>query len=140
MRKENDSKSAQEQAMAIGPELVLHPAFHFDHPSDVLAAEKIGSDEKRAILASWASDISAIESMPALRRLPGVERAVSFDEILDALKALDSTDQCFPRQPPPVSFDPAKNCPRRTGGRSRENRVGPFKSWKGGYRRPLLQS
>jgi hypothetical protein len=93
MRKENDTNFAPEQAMAaINAAHLLHPAMHFDHPRDVLTAEGIGKDEKRAILASWASDMSAIESMPALRRYPGMERIVSYDEILEALKALDRPD------------------------------------------------
>ena len=54
--------SLPEQATgAISAAHLLHPAMHFDHPKDGLAANQIGNDEKRAILASWASDISAIE-------------------------------------------------------------------------------
>jgi hypothetical protein len=52
--------------------------------------------EKRAILASWASDASAIASCPALRAPDGVKAPVTFDEILDALCELDGK----PRNPP----------------------------------------
>jgi hypothetical protein len=45
--------------------------------------------EKRAVLASWASDACAIESMPALRQMPGSNYVVPFDEVIDALQALD---------------------------------------------------
>jgi hypothetical protein len=46
-------------------------------------------NEKRAILASWASDACAIEAVPTLRCLPGGKRPVHFDEVMDALRALD---------------------------------------------------
>ncbi len=94
MRKESISNSIPEEATAaISAEHLLHPAKHFGHPRDVLAADDIGDDEKRSILASWASDIFAIESIPALRLYPGTDRAVSYDEIIEALKALDQPDR-----------------------------------------------
>lgn len=45
-------------------------------------------NEKRVILASWASDACAIEAAPELRR-QGNGRPVSFDDIMEALKVLD---------------------------------------------------
>ena len=60
---------------------LLHPAQAFAHPRDVV------SDP--AVLASWASDACAVEAAPALRRTPGTGDAVSVDEILEALRALD---------------------------------------------------
>ena len=94
MRKENTSNfSKQQAAAAISAAHLLHPGKHFSHPRDVLTATDIGVEEKRAILASWASDCFAIESVPALRLYPGTERAVSYDEILEALKALDKGDR-----------------------------------------------
>jgi hypothetical protein len=67
---------------------LVHPAQVFDHPRDVLSDPDLSLNEKRAILASWASDACAIEASPALRRNPkgGV---VSFDDIMDALRTLD---------------------------------------------------
>jgi hypothetical protein len=94
MRKENIGTSIPEEATAaISAAHLLHPATHFNHPRDVLAAADIGNAEKRAILASWASDIFAIESIPALRLYPGADKAVSYDEIIEALKALDKNDE-----------------------------------------------
>ena len=94
MRKETDSNSTAKHAVAtISAAHLLHPAMHFDHPRDVLMADNISKDEKRAILASWASDICAIESMPAWRCYPGTQRIVSYDEVLATLKALDGDDQ-----------------------------------------------
>jgi hypothetical protein len=47
-----------------------------------------GSD-KRALLAAWASDASAVEGQPALRWLPGTPEPVAVDDILSCLQALD---------------------------------------------------
>ena len=75
---------------------ILHPGSVFDHPRDVLADTTLSRAEKRAILASWASDAAAVTSCPALRAIPGTRRAVSIDEILEALSSLDHS----PRNPP----------------------------------------
>jgi hypothetical protein len=68
---------------------LLHPSQAFDRPADVVNDPDLSLDEKRAILASWASDACAVEAVPALRRSPWGKRVVSFDEIMDALRALD---------------------------------------------------
>src|ERR1700712_3668694 len=75
---------------------ILHPGSVFDHPWDVLADATLSRAEKRAILASWASDAAAVTSCPALRAVPGTQQAVSIDDILEALSRLDH----FPRNPP----------------------------------------
>ena len=67
---------------------LLHPAQAFDRPSDVVNDPDLTLNEKRAILASWASDACAIEASPALRQTPG-GRVVPFDEIMDAMSDLD---------------------------------------------------
>lgn len=64
---------------------LLFPARFFSHPRDVVEDEKLDIQEKRAILASWASDACAVESVPALRKPPGVAAPVSFDTVMDAL-------------------------------------------------------
>ena len=66
----------------------VHPSRLFERPSDVLNEPDLSLDEKRAILASWASDACAIEAAPALRKAPS-GRVVTFDEIMDALRRLD---------------------------------------------------
>jgi len=68
---------------------ILHPGSIYDHPSDVLADPTISIGEKRAILASWASDAASVTSNPALRELPGSHRMVTIDEVVEALSALD---------------------------------------------------
>jgi hypothetical protein len=45
---------------------------------------------KRAILASWASDACAVENLTNWRKLPEADVLVPLDDILDALRALDS--------------------------------------------------
>jgi hypothetical protein len=67
---------------------LLHPAQAFTHPSEVVQDPDLTLAEKRAILASWASDACAVEAVPALRRAPGTP-AVRFDGIMDALRTLD---------------------------------------------------
>ena len=67
---------------------LLHPAQAFERPSDVVNDPDLTLNEKRAILASWASDACAVEAAPALRAAPRGE-PVRFDEIMDALRTLD---------------------------------------------------
>src|SRR4051812_28322489 len=70
---------------------LLHPAQAFWHPADVVNDPDLTLNEKRAILASWASDACAVESVPALRRAPTkAGRPVAFDDVMDALRALDT--------------------------------------------------
>ena len=70
---------------------LLHPAQAFSHPADVVNDPDLTLNEKRAILASWASDACAIESVPALRRAPAKGGSpVAFDDVMDALRALDA--------------------------------------------------
>jgi hypothetical protein len=77
---------------------LLHPDTVFQHPRDVVRHPALNTGEKRAILASWASDAAAVASCPALRapeKLIGPP--VSVDAILDALSELDGGS---PRHPP----------------------------------------
>ena len=75
---------------------LLHPGTAFEHPRDVVSHPKLSLQEKRAILASWASDASTIASCPSLRAPEGLKAPVTIDEILEALCALDGG----PRPPP----------------------------------------
>jgi hypothetical protein len=68
---------------------LLHPSRFYARPADVLADDLLSIDERRAILASWASDACAVESNPALRQPPEASAPVTFDEIMDALVQLD---------------------------------------------------
>ena len=75
---------------------LLHPGTAFEHPKDVVNHCALTTVEKRAILASWASDASAIASCPSMRSPVGVRKSVLIDEILEALCELDGG----PRTPP----------------------------------------
>jgi hypothetical protein len=75
---------------------ILHPGTAYAHPHEVVADPTISIDEKRGILASWASDAAAVPSNPVLRQLPGSYRRVTIDEVLQALSELDSE----PKEPP----------------------------------------
>jgi hypothetical protein len=66
---------------------LLHPAQAFAHPSEVVNDPDLKLNEKRAILASWASDACAVEAAPALRHGPNGH--VAFDDVMDALRSLD---------------------------------------------------
>ena len=68
---------------------LIHAGAVFNHPRDVVSHPTLTLAEKRAILASWASDASAIASCPALRAPDGLKAPVTIDEILDALFELD---------------------------------------------------
>jgi hypothetical protein len=72
---------------APSPDWLAAPASHH-HPSEVLADPDLTVAERRAILASWASDAHAVEDAPQLRQLENGARAPVSD-ILSALKALD---------------------------------------------------
>ena len=74
---------------------ILHPGSVFD-TRDVVTDPTISIGEKRAILASWASDAAAVASNPALRQLSG-SHPVTIDEILEALSAVDPSP---PKGPP----------------------------------------
>ena len=67
---------------------LLHPSRAFAHPADVVRDPDLTLNEKRAILASWASDACALEAAPELREVPGGKH-VRFEAIMDALRDLD---------------------------------------------------
>lgn len=75
-------------AAATGPTILLQ-GVQIERPVDVLKAAALSADDKRAILAAWASDFYAIDSKPAFRHLPGTPAPVSIDEIQAAFRELD---------------------------------------------------
>ncbi len=60
----------------------------YTHPSDVTNDPRLTTAEKRAVLASWISDVRAVEDAPSLRRLDS-GAVVEVDAILQALVSLD---------------------------------------------------
>jgi hypothetical protein len=79
---------------------LLHPGTAFAHPKDVVRHPALTLAEKRAILASWASDAAAIASCPSLRAPEGLREPVSIDDIFDALYSLDGSGPRHPGHPP----------------------------------------
>ena len=73
----------------VHSDALLSPGRVFSHPAEVVRHPGLTREEKRAILASWASDACAVEAAPALRRLPGASEPVRVDDVLAALQALD---------------------------------------------------
>ena len=67
---------------------LLHPAGAFRTPMEVVDDPDMTVQEKRAILASWASDACAVEAAPELRSPPSAP-VIRFDDIMMALKRLD---------------------------------------------------
>ena len=67
----------------------VRPAVGFTIPDDVLKDAHLPPREKRAILASWASDASAVQDAPTLRWLLGTPEPVLFTDVRDALLRLE---------------------------------------------------
>ena len=76
---------------------LFHPAAHYASPDDVLNDETLSAPEKRVILSSWASDMYAVESCPALREIPGMGLAIRLADILAGLRRLDGENDDPPR-------------------------------------------
>jgi hypothetical protein len=80
-------------------EKLLHPAQAFGHPDEVVRDPDLTLNEKRSILASWASDACAVDSAPALRASAG-GTVVTFDEVMEALRTLDAMAHDFAKPRP----------------------------------------
>ena len=65
------------------------PVSRITHPFDLAYHPTLEPEVKRAILASWASDASAVPGQPALRRPAGIDKTMPVDDVLAALRALD---------------------------------------------------
>jgi hypothetical protein len=68
---------------------LFHPVSHYSSPADVLGDRALSPAEKRVILSSWASDMYAVDSQPALREIPGIPQPMLLKDILAALRQLD---------------------------------------------------
>ncbi|MND25866.1 hypothetical protein D3C80_163020 [compost metagenome] len=75
-------------AMVMGPAILLQ-GIQLQRPIDVVKVAALPTDDKRTILAAWASDFCAVDSNPAFRHIPGTPAPVSIDEIQSALRELD---------------------------------------------------
>jgi hypothetical protein len=102
---------------------LLHPAGAFTHPAEVVRDPDLTFNEKRAILASWASDACAVEAVPDLRCAPDAGRTVTFDAAMDALRELDRQTEAF-RPPRHYRKVLANRIPGVFGRKSRGNGQG----------------
>ena len=78
----------------FGKSLATRPDLHYEvfwHPDEVLGDPHLSIEEKRALLAFWASDANAVADVPAMRQLPDGS-IIKVDDILRALQALDALD------------------------------------------------
>jgi hypothetical protein len=109
---------------------LLHPANAFAHPMDVVRDEELTLNEKRAILASWASDACAIEAAPDLR-VNSSRSLVRWDDIMDALRTLDKETENYAKPLPHYKRmltrkDADLLGMRRPGGRNRNDQGAPL--------------
>lgn len=109
---------------------LLHPANAFAHPMDVVRDEDLTLNEKRAILASWASDACAIEAAPDLR-VNSSRSVVRWDDIMDALRTLDKETENYAKPLPHYKRVLARKDAgllgmRRPSGRNRNDQGAPL--------------
>jgi len=102
---------------------LLHPARAFASPMDVVHDPDLTLNEKRAILASWASDACALEAAPDLRSITS-GRVVRWDDIMDALRTLDREADGYGRPLPHYKRVLAKRRASPLGMRSRSRGSG----------------
>lgn len=65
-----------------------NPAAMFDEPQDVLTANDLSTDEKRAILDQWKQDAMQLQQA-ADENMTGGEPS-RIEDVVEALKALDA--------------------------------------------------
>jgi len=80
-----------------------------DSPRDVLRHPRMSLDEKRALLAKWASDAHAVENEPRLRKLDN-GKLIPVEDILRCLNDLDQgvcavKDRSHGAMPWNIAFD-----------------------------------
>lgn len=81
-------QQAASNAAAMGLTILLQ-GMQIERPLDVVKATALSADDKRTILAAWASDFYAVDSKPGFRHIPGTPQPVSIDEVQAALRELD---------------------------------------------------
>lgn len=89
------------------------PASVFGRPDDIVDDSAMTTQEKRAVLASWASDVNAVPDVPSLRQLPDGS-IVKLEDILRALQSLDATDGLL-SSAKRIDRAGARTIPRRRG-------------------------
>jgi hypothetical protein len=106
------------------PAAAMDGAIVLGHPDDVVRDPSLPLEDKRALLASWASDQRAVPGRPTLRQIDN-GALVGLDTIMRALRALDGRSGMTPSGGPrirPAGFDQRHNAILR---RWRERSVSP---------------
>jgi hypothetical protein len=124
------TESRKEKRDIFDLDALLHPAKAFAHPMDVVRDEDLTLNEKRAILASWASDACAIEAAPDLR-VNRSRSVVRWDDIMDALRTLDKETENYAKPLPHYKRVLARKDAgllglRRSRGRNRNDQGAPL--------------
>src|SRR5512143_3301708 len=122
-KKTKGSKFVSQVEGKVDLDALLHPARAFAHPMDVVRDPDLTLNEKRAILASWASDACALEAAPDLR-VTTSGRVVRWDDIMDALRTLDREADGYGRPLPHYKRVLAKKGAGLLGMRSRSRGSG----------------
>ncbi len=82
-------------------EAFLSPEAVFADPFEVVAHPNLGIGEKRAILARWLARVCANEAAFGLKWMPPANgEPVQFDEVMDALRALEQGARDAGRESP----------------------------------------
>lgn len=89
MRLATSEQVFEHPRLSVALERWLRPAVGFVHPSDVLKDPGLSLSEKRAVLASWASDASSVRDEPTMRWLLGTPEPVPLGDVREALLRLD---------------------------------------------------
>ena len=100
-------------------DLLSLKAHSFGHPDQVVDDHELTLADKRALLASWASDALVVEGEPSLRQLAS-GAIVRVGDILAALKSLDLSERGDAGSSFPKSF-----ARRRINPSSRRRRLQP---------------
>ena len=88
-----NSQNPISRTMQISPEGVSAGlnTFSLNHPEQVVSDRALALEQKREILASWASDRHAVPDKPNLRQLDN-GAILEVGEILEALQVLDNME------------------------------------------------
>ncbi len=84
-----DDHIRSEGSSALPLDWLVTPGLAFSHPNEVLDHPELSHAERRAILASWASDARAVEGAHWMRCVDNGS-VVTLEEVLRALRKLDS--------------------------------------------------
>ena len=93
MRLATSETLIEQQGLGAALARWLRPAVGFHHPRDVLKDPDLDAAGKRAVLASWASDASAVQDQPTLRWLLGTPEPVPLRDVLEAMDRLDRQER-----------------------------------------------